>query len=128
MPILFQFLLHIKPTITPEDVATSSQSLPNVLTVMSANIEGISAVKASVLSDVCKEQHWHCLCLQETQRGARKARLRIPGMTIVAERPHDNYGSVIFIIDDLKVRALLLLQSTMLKWLQPSYPMLSYCL
>ena len=29
---------------------------------------------------------------------------RTPGMTLVAERPHDKYGSAIFIRDDLKVK------------------------
>ena len=33
-------------------------------------------------------------------------RPRIPGMTLVAERPHDKYGSAIFIRDDLKVKSL----------------------
>ena len=55
---------------------------------------------------MCKEQYCHCLCLQETHRGARKARPRIPGMTLVAERPHDKYGSAIFIRDDLKVKSI----------------------
>ena len=85
---------------------TSSQSLSSALTVISANIEGLSAIKASMLSDLCKEQHCHCLCLQETHRGERKARPRIPGMTLVAERPHDKYGSAIFIRDDLKVKSI----------------------
>ena len=74
---------------------TSNQSLSSALTVISANIEG--------LSDLCKEKHCHCLCLQETHRGTRKVRPRIPGMTLVAERPYDKYGSAIFIRDDLKV-------------------------
>ena len=76
------------------------------LNVISANIEGLSAVKSSMLSDVCKEQHCHCLCLQETHRGARMARPRIPGMTLVAEHPHDKYGSAVFIRDDLKVNSI----------------------
>ena len=33
-------------------------------------------------------------------------RPRIPGMTLVAERPHDKYGSAIFIRDDLKVKSI----------------------
>ena len=84
----------------------SSQSLSSTLTVISANIEGISAVKASMLSDLCKEQHCHCMCLQETHRGEREARPRIHGMTLVAERPHDKYGSAIFIRDDLNVTSI----------------------
>ena len=57
-----------------------------------------------MLSDLCKEQHCHCLCLQETHIGTRKARPRIPGRTLVVERPHDKYGSAIFIRDYLKVK------------------------
>ena len=79
--------------------------LSSALTVISANIEGLSAAKASMLSDLCKEQHCHCLCLQETHRGERKAMPRIPGITLVEERPHDKYGSAIFIRDDLKVKS-----------------------
>ena len=74
--------------------------------MISANIEGLSAVYTAMLSDLCKEQHCHCLCLQETHRGARKVRPRIPGMTLVAERSHDKYGSAIFIGDNLKVKSI----------------------
>ena len=74
--------------------------------VLSANIEGLSAVKASMLSDVCNEQHCHCLCFQETHRGARNVRRRISGMTLLSERPHDKYGSAIFIRDDLKLKSI----------------------
>ena len=42
-PILFQFLLHIKPSHQKMSI-TSSQSLSSALTVISANIEGISAI------------------------------------------------------------------------------------
>ena len=84
----------------------SSQSLSSVLTVISASIEGLSAVKSAMLPDMCKEQHCHCLCLQETYRGARKARPIIPGMTLITERPQDTYGNNIFIRDDLKVKSI----------------------
>ena len=104
-PRLFQFLLHIKPS-HQKMSTTSKQSFSSAVTVIFANIEGLSAVKASMLSDVCKEQHCHCLCLQETHRGARKARPRIPGMTLVAERPHVKYGSTIFIRDNLKLKSI----------------------
>ena len=36
----------------------------------------------------------------------RKATPRISGMTLVAEGPHDNYGSALFIRDDLKVKSI----------------------
>ena len=85
---------------------TSNQSISSALTVISATIEGLSAGKASMLSDLYKEQHCHYLCHKETHRGERKARPRIPGMTLVAERPHDKYESAIFIRDDLKVKSI----------------------
>ena len=85
---------------------TSNQSLFSALTVISANIEGLSAVRASMISNLCKEQHCHSLYLKETHRGARKARPRIPGMTLVAKRLHDKYGSAIFIRDDLKWKSI----------------------
>ena len=57
-PILFQFLLHIKPS--HQKMSTiSSQSICSALTVISANIEGLSSVKASMLSDLCKKQYCH---------------------------------------------------------------------
>ena len=37
-------------------------------------------------------------------RGAIKSKARITGMTLVEERPHDKYGSAIFIRDHLKVK------------------------
>ena len=43
---------------------------------------------------------------QKTHRGASKATPRIPGMTLVAERSYDKYGSAIFIRDDLKVKSI----------------------
>ena len=92
LPRPSQFVFHIKPSYQ-KMYTTSSQSISSELTVISSDIEGLSAVKASMLSDVFKEQHCHCLCLQETHRGERKARPSIPGMTFVAERPHDKYGS-----------------------------------
>ena len=74
--------------------------------MISANIEGLSAVKAAMQSYLCKEQHCLCPCLQETHRSTRQVGPRILGMTLVAERPHDKYGSAIFIRADLKVKSI----------------------
>ena len=81
----------------------SRLSLPSALTVISTNIEGLSDVKASVLSELCNKQQCHCLCLQQTHRDAREARSRSHGMTLVVLRPHDKYEIVISLRDDLKV-------------------------
>ena len=73
------------------------------MTVISANVEGLTASKASIISVMCKEQHCHCLCLQETHRSKDQARPRIPGMALVAERPHNKHGISVFIRDGLTV-------------------------
>ena len=53
---------------------------------------------------MCKEKH--CLCLQETHRSKDQARPMIPGMTLVAERPHNKHGSSVFIRVGLKVNSI----------------------
>ena len=65
----------------------NSQSLSTALTVISANIEGLTAAKASMLSEMCKREHCHCFCLQETHREPHLPRPKIPGITLIAERP-----------------------------------------
>ena len=74
--------------------------------VGTSNIEGLSVVKAFMLSDLFKDQYCHCLCPQETHRGTRKSRHIIPEMTFVKERPYDKYGSAIFIRDYRKVKGI----------------------
>ena len=76
------------------------------MTVISVNVEGLSANKASILSELCKIQHCHCLCLQETHRTKDQARSSIPGMTLVAERPHNTHGSSVFVRDGLQVNSI----------------------
>ena len=83
--------------------AVTSQSLSTALTVISANIEGLTAAKVSILSVMCKRECCHCLCLQETHRSTNLPRPKIAGMSLVVERPHTKYGSAIIIRNDLKV-------------------------
>ena len=83
--------------------AVHSQSPSVAIAVISANVEGLTASKASIIAVMRKEQHCHCLCLQETHRSKDHARPRIPGMALVAERPHNKHGSSVFIRDGLKV-------------------------
>ena len=75
--------------------AVHSQSPSGAVTVI--YVEGPSANKASILSELCKIQHCHCLCLQETHRAKDQARPKIPGMTLVAERPHNKHGSSVLL-------------------------------
>ena len=83
--------------------AVHSESPPEAMTVISANVEGLYANRASILSELCKTQNCHCLCLQNTHRAKDQARTKIPGMTLVAERKHNKHGSSVFIRDGLKV-------------------------
>ena len=82
------------------------QGLPTALTVISANIEGLTDVNASILSVMCKDKHGQCLCHQETHRSQTQAMPRIPEMSRVAERPHNKYGSAVFKRDYLKVKVI----------------------
>ena len=83
--------------------AVNSQSLSTALTVISTNIEGLTASKTSILSDMCQRERCHCLYLQETHIPTNLSRLKIAGMSLVAERPYNKYGSTMLIRDDLKV-------------------------
>ena len=83
--------------------AVNSHNLSTALHAISANIEGLTASKASILSDMCKRGLCHFLCLQWTYRPTNLSRTKIAGMSLVVERPHNKYGSAILIREDLKV-------------------------
>ena len=78
----------------------------HALIVISVNIEGLTANKASILSELYKDKHCHCLCLQETHRAKDQAMPSILGMALVAERPHNKHGSSVFVRDGLKVNSM----------------------
>ena len=84
--------------------AVISQSLSTALTVISANIEGLTAAKASILSEMCKRECCHCLCLQDTHRSTNLPRPKIAVMLLVFEHPHSKYDSAILIWNNLKVK------------------------
>ena len=84
--------------------AVTSQSLSTSLTVISANIEGLTAAKASILSDMCKIEYCNYPCLQETHRSTNLPRPNIARMSLVVERRHNKYASAILIRNDLKVK------------------------
>ena len=86
--------------------AIHSQSSSDALIVISANIEGLTVNKASILSELCKDTHCHCLCPQETHRAKDQASSSIPGMALVAERPHNKHGCSVFVRDGLKVNSI----------------------
>eukprot|EP00057_Strongylocentrotus_purpuratus_P005102 XP_003730216.1 PREDICTED: RNA-directed DNA polymerase from mobile element jockey-like [Strongylocentrotus purpuratus] len=67
------------------------------VTVVSINTEGFSTAKQQLIGKLCKENDCVALCLQETHRGHQHIRPRIPGMKLAIERPHEKYGSAIFV-------------------------------
>ena len=67
------------------------------LTVTSINIEGMSAAKQQLLAKLYEKQKCDVLCVQETHRGLKAIRPNIRGMSLVAEIPHEQYGSAIFV-------------------------------
>ena len=100
--------------------AVHSQSPSGAITVLSADVEGLSANKASILSELCKIQHCHYLCLQETHRAKDQARPKIPGMTLVAERPYNNHGS--FFRDGLKVNSISVCEEENVEFITEEFP------
>ena len=65
----------------PKMSAANRQDLSSALTVISAKVEGLTAVKASLLSGMCNVGHCRCLCPQETHRDCTRT-AEISGMTI----------------------------------------------
>ena len=61
------------------------------------NIESMSAAKQQLLAELCEKQKCDVLCVQETHQGLKAIRPNIRGMSLVAEIPHEQYGSSIFV-------------------------------
>ena len=85
---------------------TNSQNFSSSMTVIPANINGITASKASMLSARCKKEHCHCLCPQDTHRVPHLARPKTIRITLIAERLHIKYFRTILIGSDMKVKSL----------------------
>ncbi|XP_071483046.1 uncharacterized protein [Diadema antillarum] len=75
------------------------------MSVLSFDVEGTSTAKQELLGDICVQKQCQVLCLQETHRGQDDNRPRVPVMKLVAERPHDKYGSAIFVKTGTHVRS-----------------------
>ena len=99
-----------------------SQSPSGAMTAISANVESLSGNKTSILSELCKIQHCHCLCLQETHRAKDQARTNIPGMTLVAERPHNKHGCSVFVRDDLKANIISVCEEENVEFINEELP------
>ena len=57
----------------------------------------MSAAKQQLLADLCEKQKCDVLCVQETHRGLKAIRPNIRGMSLVAEIPHEQHGSAVFV-------------------------------
>ena len=79
----YSTILPIRKIRTSVMSATHSQVYSETLIVMFTNNEDLSANKASILSELCKREHWHCRCLKETQRSTDYTKPMISGMILV---------------------------------------------
>ena len=70
---------------------------------MSINTEGLSPAKQQLIGKLCSDNDCFVLCLQETHRGQQQNRPKIPGMKLAIERPHNKYGSAIFVKSDVTI-------------------------
>ena len=71
------------------------------MTIISANIGGHSSPKRDLIAKLCCEHNCQVLCLQETHKGPNNNRPTITGMKMSIERPHEKYGSAIYVKPDL---------------------------
>ncbi len=68
------------------------------LTIMSFNVEGLSAAKQQLVDDLSNKHRCAVVCMQETHCGPNDIRPNVPGMDLAIERPHAQYGSAIFVM------------------------------
>ena len=88
-----------QPTNLSTTTAHRYLSSEPALLVMSVNMEGISSIKLQILEELCAHHKCDVLCMLETHRGPGAVRPRVPGMNLVAEIAHEQYGNVLFIRD-----------------------------
>ena len=77
--------------------------MPSTRTIISANIEDLSPPKRDVIAKLCSEHNCQVLFLQETYKGPNNNIPNITGMKMAIERPHEKYGSVIYVKPDLVI-------------------------
>lgn len=74
------------------------------LHLVSLNIEGLTP-KKYVIAEILREQDCEIHLLQETHRGQEQNTPKINGMTLIIERPHNKYGSAIFVKNNIAVKS-----------------------
>ena len=63
----------------------------------------MSSPKRDLIAKLCSEHNCQVLCLQETHRGPNNNRPTITGIKMAIERPHEKYGSAIYVKPDLVI-------------------------
>ena len=92
--------LHRRRTMVTQHQSQCQQHGPlseRGLTVTSINIECMSSAKQQLLVELCEKHKCDVLCAQETHRVLKAIRPNIRGLSLVAEIPHEQYGSAIFV-------------------------------
>ena len=84
-------------------LCSTTVTMPSTMTIISENIEGLSSPKRDLIAKLCSEHNCQVLCLQETHRGPNNNRPNITGMKMAIERPHEKYGSAIYVKPDLVI-------------------------
>ena len=77
--------------------------MPSTMTIISANIEGLSSSKRDLIAKFCCEHNCQVLCLQETHKWQNNNMPPIIGMKMTIERPHEKYASAIYVKPDLLI-------------------------
>ena len=58
------------------------------LTIISANVKGVSCSKEELIANICKDHHCDLLCIQETHRGTTHKCPKFHGMAPAVECLH----------------------------------------
>ena len=75
------------------------------LTVMSFDVEGLSAAKQQLVADLSSKHQCAVICMQETHRAPNDIRPNVPGMDLAIERHRAQYDSAIFVTSSTIVNA-----------------------
>ena len=67
------------------------------LTIISANVEGLSNSKEELFASICKNHHCDDLYFKEIHRGITHKRRKNIGMTPAVKHPHAKHESAIFV-------------------------------
>ena len=102
--------------------AAHSQSPSVAMTIISANVDGLTSSKASILSVMCKEH----VIVSNKHQSNDQARPRITGMVLVSVRPHNKHGSSVFIRDGQQVNNISVCEEENVELITVELPVMLY--